>query len=333
MRWGVGGGERRLAGAGEVGFDRVNWGGLWGKAKDFPGARMWGVWCNSWGRGLEGEEYRNGDAGCRQHCRHWDLSDLPLLWMMSCGAGGAWICCWAGASLPLLASDCKTLLWSVEASGKQFKQWQLCLIKEKKNTANLQMPSLCLEYSSERLYLLGGKAGKFPHLSKDPCFSFRNFPVKRCGCYWDTPPPQLSLLVQLCFAMAFPSAFPSLCWAGFCRGFFFVLPFPGLLPFCGEPRGIPTGWSRGMDLLRVAGITWLSPCVSAPLGAPDRCYWQRGWFWSQCRNHCLFSPDAQPPAPWCLRSLSCRPSPLRYLYKQELSGLCFWKTLKLVLEA
>lgn len=89
MRWGVGGGERRLAGAGEVGFDRVNWGGLWGKAEDFPGARMWGVWCNSWGRGLEGEEYRNGDAGCRQRCCHWDLSDLPLLWMMSCGAGGA----------------------------------------------------------------------------------------------------------------------------------------------------------------------------------------------------------------------------------------------------
>lgn len=203
-----------------------------------------------------------------------------------------------------------SLLWSVEASGKQFKQWQLCLIKEKKNTANLQMPSLCLEYSSERLYLLGGKAGKFPHLSKDPRFSFRNFPVKRCGCYWDTPPPQLFLLVQLCFAMAFPSAFPSLCWAGFCRVFLFVVPFPGRFPFCGEPRGIPTGWSRGMDLLRVAGITWLSPCVWAPLGAPDRCYWQRGWFWSQCRNHCLFSPDAQPPAPWCPAQLGPAIHPL-----------------------
>ena len=31
MRWGVGGGERRLAGAGEVGFGRVNWWACRGK--------------------------------------------------------------------------------------------------------------------------------------------------------------------------------------------------------------------------------------------------------------------------------------------------------------
>lgn len=51
----------------------------------------------------EGRE-RSSGAGLRAGGRRWDLSDLPLLRMMSCGAGGA------GASLPLLASDCKTLL-------------------------------------------------------------------------------------------------------------------------------------------------------------------------------------------------------------------------------
>lgn len=35
MRWGVGGGERRLAGAGEVGFGRVNWGLCGGKQRIF----------------------------------------------------------------------------------------------------------------------------------------------------------------------------------------------------------------------------------------------------------------------------------------------------------
>lgn len=96
-----------------------------------------------------------------------------------------------------------------------------------------------LEYSLEGLDLPGGETGKFPHLSKGPCFSFRNFPSVT-----DTllllPS---SLLLQLCFAMAFPPAPPSLCCAGLGFAGVFGLPFPGRLPSRGEPRDVPLDWS------------------------------------------------------------------------------------------
>lgn len=83
MRWGVGGGERRSAGAGEVGFGRVNWWVCGEKQRVLQVL----AWCKSSGRGLEGQERWKGDAGCWQRYRRRDLSDLPLLGMMSCGGG------------------------------------------------------------------------------------------------------------------------------------------------------------------------------------------------------------------------------------------------------
>lgn len=49
---------------------------------------------------------------------------------------------------------------------------------------------------------------------------------------------------------------------------FFVLPFPGCFPSWGEPRAIPTGWSRGIDLLWVAGSSGLRGLLASPGSAP-----------------------------------------------------------------
>lgn len=57
---GVGGGERRSAGAWGGGFGQCGSGARWGGAEGLPGAR---VRCQSRGEDCEGEEHRPGDAG------------------------------------------------------------------------------------------------------------------------------------------------------------------------------------------------------------------------------------------------------------------------------
>lgn len=175
----------------------------------------------------------------------------------------------------------------------------------------------------------GGKPGKFPRLGKG-LFLIQKLPREEMRLLLRSPPPHLSLLVPLCFATAFPSAFPSLRWVGFCGRFFFVLPFPRHFPPRGEARGIPTGWSRGTDPLRrgwqhrAAAVTWLCPCISAPLGAPGRCYLAAGVILEPVQKSLSFLswyPATGPVTPRA--DCSCPPSPLRCLHKQELNGFCF----------
>ena len=76
-------------------------------------------------------------------------------------------------------------------------------------------------------------------------------------------PPRTALLcngISLCFPLF------ALGWV---LQWFFVLPFPGHFPSCREPWGIPTGWSRGTDPLRVAGSIGPRGLLASP-GEPLR---------------------------------------------------------------
>lgn len=64
---------------------------------------------------------RSTGPGMPAGSRRWDLSALPLLRMMSCGAGGGWVL--PRRSIPAwLASGCQTLLRRDEARGERFKR-------------------------------------------------------------------------------------------------------------------------------------------------------------------------------------------------------------------
>lgn len=132
------------------------------------------------------------------------------------------------------------------------------------------MPSLCLEYSSEGLCVPGGKPGKFPRLGKG-LFLIQKLPREEMRLLLRSPPPHLSLLEQLCFAAAFPSAFPSLRWVGFCGGFFLFCPFLGVFHPAGKLgaslRAGPVAQTRSGE----AGS--IGPLPSPGSALPFRLHW------------------------------------------------------------
>lgn len=109
------GGRGARQGFGEVGLGSVGRGLAGGRAEGLPGAC---VRCQS--RGEDCEERSTG-PGTPAGSHRWDLSALPLLQMMSCGAGGGWVL--PRRSIPAwLASGCQTLLRRDEARGERFKR-------------------------------------------------------------------------------------------------------------------------------------------------------------------------------------------------------------------
>lgn len=65
------------------------------------------------------------------------------------------------------------------------------------------------------------ETGEVPPSRQGIPFLIQKLPREEMRLLLRSPPPQLSLLSRLCFATAFPSAFPSLCRAGFCRALLF----------------------------------------------------------------------------------------------------------------